>query len=242
MAAPVAVQGAEQLLAPDHLPQRRHHRGRRFFLHQLRIVDLAAGIIQDDDQVAPAFILKPAMPAAVHVQQPARQGSPRSPLAMRPALAPLGHQTGPLQQAFHPTVAQRHLVLGRQLLVKVAHVQVEILLPVQLQHLLHFRQRHPLGRRLAPPPVIQTANPELLVALPPAPHLPVADANDFCRLPPGNRSGNRSQNHFFYFHRPLHRGLGLRDHALHALSSLPLAKRTLHVLSQPDISCATDTL
>ena len=99
------------------------------------------------------------MPAAVDVQQHARQGPPRPPLAMRPALAPLGHQTGPLQQAFHPTVAQLHLVLGHQLLVKVAHVQVEILLPVQLQYLLHLRQRHPLGRRLAPPPVIQTREP-----------------------------------------------------------------------------------
>src|SRR5271157_5454422 len=161
---------------------------------------------------------------------------------MRPALAPLGHQSGPLQQAFHPTVAQLHLMLGRQLLVKVAHVQVEILLPVQLQYLLHLRQRHPLGRRLAPPPVIQTANPELLVALPPAPHLPVADADDFCCLPPGDLPGDRSQNHFFYFHRPLHRGLGIRDHALHVLLPLPPAKRTLHLLNQPDISCATDAV
>src|ERR1019366_6245011 len=160
---------------------------------------------------------------------------------MHAALAPFGHQTGPLQQAFYPTVAQLHLVLGHQLLVKVAHVQVEILLPVQLQYLLHLRQRHPLGRRLAPPPVIQTANPELLVALPPAPHLPVANADDFCCLPPRDLPGDGSQNHFFYFHGPLHRGLAVRDHVLHALLPLPPAKRTLHVLFQPDISCATDT-
>ena len=112
MAAPVAVQGAEQALALDHLPQRRHDRGRRFFLHQLRIVDLAAGIIQNHDQVVPTLVLKPAMPATVHVQQHAGQRPPRSPLAMRSALAPLGHQTGPLQQAFYPTLAQLHLVLG----------------------------------------------------------------------------------------------------------------------------------
>src|SRR5271165_115392 len=123
----------------------------------------------------------------------------------------------------------------------MAHVQVEILLPVQLQYLLHFRQRHPFGRRLAPPPVIQTANPKFLIALPPAPHLPVADADDFCRLPPGDLPGDGSQNHFLYFHGPLHGGLAVRDHVLHALLPLPPAKRTLHVLIQPDISCANDT-
>src|SRR5208337_943141 len=122
----------------------------------------------------------------------------------------------------------------------MAHVQVEILLPVQLQYLLHFRQRHPFGRRLAPPPVIQTANPKFLIALPPAPHLPVADADDFCRLPPGDLPGDGSQNHFLYFHGPLHGGLAVRDHVLHALLPLPPAKRTLHVLIQPDISCAND--
>jgi hypothetical protein len=35
---------------------------------------------------------------------------------MCPPPAPLGHRPGPLQQAFYPTVAQRHLVLGRQFL------------------------------------------------------------------------------------------------------------------------------
>src|SRR5450759_4898834 len=45
----------------------------------------------------------------------------------------------------------------------------------------------------------------------------------------------------FYFHGPLHSGLGVRDHVLHALLPLPPAKRTLHVLFQPDISCANDS-
>src|SRR5215471_9049960 len=43
------------------------------------------------------------------------------------------------------------------------------------------------------------------------------------------------------FIAPLHRGPRVRVHACHALSSSPPAKRTSHVLSQPDISCATDT-
>src|SRR5205085_10384694 len=44
-----------------------------------------------------------------------------------------------------------------------------------------------------------------------------------------------------YFHCPLHRGLRVRIHASHGLLSSPPAKRTYHLLSQPDISCATDT-
>jgi hypothetical protein len=69
MAATIAVQGAEQPLAFQHFPQPRHYRQRRFFLHQLRIVDLTGGIIQNDDQVVPTLVLEPAMPATVYVQQ-----------------------------------------------------------------------------------------------------------------------------------------------------------------------------
>jgi hypothetical protein len=49
------------------------------------------------------------------------------------------------------------------------------------------------------------------------------------------------QNDFLYFHRPLHRGLRVGEHATHALLLSPPEKRTHHVLSQPDISCANDT-
>ena len=51
---------------------------------------------------------------------------------------------------------------------------------------------------------------------------------------------HRLQHHVLYFHRPLHRGLRVGIHASHGLLSSPPAKRTYHVLSQPDISCATD--
>src|SRR5207244_780130 len=61
VAAAIAVQGAEQALALDHRAQRCHHRCRRFFLHQLRVVDLAGGVVQDDDQVIPTLILKPTV-------------------------------------------------------------------------------------------------------------------------------------------------------------------------------------
>lgn len=51
LAAPIRVQGAEQLLTLDHLPHRGHDRGCG--------MDLAGGIVQDHDQPVPALILKP---------------------------------------------------------------------------------------------------------------------------------------------------------------------------------------
>src|ERR1017187_8197130 len=79
--------------------------------------------------------------------------APRTLLAMDPALASLGHHPRPLQQPLHPAVADLDLVLFLQFLVKVPHVQIEILLPIQPQNFLHHRQRHSLGRRFPPPPV-----------------------------------------------------------------------------------------
>jgi hypothetical protein len=67
MAAPIAIQRAEGSFALDYLFQPRHHRQRRFFFRELRVVDLAGGIIQDHNQVVPALILEPLMTAAIDV-------------------------------------------------------------------------------------------------------------------------------------------------------------------------------
>src|SRR5205807_5725731 len=82
---------------------------------------------------------------------------------------------------------------------------------------------------------------KFLVALAPAPHVPVADADNLRCLPPGDLLGHRPQNHFLYFHRPLHRGLRVKEHVRHVLLLSPPAKRTFHVLIRPDISCVNDT-
>src|SRR5713226_10493514 len=119
-------------------------------------------------------------------------------------------------------------------------VQIEILLPVELQNPLHHHRRHPLGRRLSPSPVKQTAKPELFIALPPASHVPVADADNLRRLPPGDLLSHSPQHLFLYFHAPLHRGLRVGNHAWHGLLPSPPAKRTHQLLTQPDISCAND--
>ena len=127
---PVAVQGAEQALRFDHLAQAGHHRPRRFLLHQLRVVDLAGGVVQNHDQVIPAIVVQPAMLAAVDVQQHPRQRPSRPPPPVRSPLVPLGHQPGSLQRFLHPGVAQLDRVLVPQLLVEVPDVQVVVRLSV----------------------------------------------------------------------------------------------------------------
>jgi hypothetical protein len=97
---------------------------------------------------------------------------------MHPALAPPRCQSGPLQGLFHPGIAQLNPMLRTQLLVKMPYVQIEIAIPVQSQNLLHRRQRHPFGGRLPPPPVEQPVLAVRFVALVPAPHRPIADADN----------------------------------------------------------------
>src|SRR5258708_3875480 len=112
------------------------------------------------------------------------------------------------------------------------------------RRLLHPRRRHPFRRGFALPPVDQTVVAKLLIALAialaPAPHLSIANADDLGGLPPRDPFRHGAQNHFLYFHRPLHCGLRVREHASHVLLPSPPEKRTDHVLSQPDISCAND--
>src|SRR5438046_9176397 len=180
------------------------------------------------------------MPAAIDVQQHTWQRAPRSAFAMHPALQPALYQPGSLQGQFHPGVAQCNLVLGAQLLMKMSHVQIEILLPVESQNLFHQRHGDSLGRRLPPPSSGQPRIAELVVPLPPTTHVPLANADDLGRLPPRDPFRHGPQNHFLYFHCPLQRGLRVRNHASHGLLPSPPEKRTYHVLSQPDISCAND--
>ena len=59
---------AEDTFPGDHFQQPGQHRGAGFFVHQLGIVDLAGGIVQNDQQVIPALVLKPAVLTAIDVQ------------------------------------------------------------------------------------------------------------------------------------------------------------------------------
>src|SRR5258707_12345552 len=99
----------------------------------------------------------------------------------------------------------------------------------------------PPMRRLPSPPVHQTVVSLFLVALTPAPHVPVADPKDLGRLPSCNLFRHGLQHHDLHFHRPLHRVLRVRVHASHGLLPWPPDKRAYPLLSQPAISSATAT-
>jgi hypothetical protein len=79
-----------------------------------------------------------------------------------------------------------NLMLASQLLVKLPHVQIEILLPIQAEHLLNHRERHPLGTGLPQSPIQQPVIAIILVAPVPPPHLSVDDPDDLGCLPSGN--------------------------------------------------------
>jgi len=70
------------------------------------------------------------------------QWSPRPPLAVLAALAPRLYQSRSLQGLLHPGVTQLDLVFCSQLLVKVLHVEVKVLLLIQPQYRL---SRSPTG-------------------------------------------------------------------------------------------------
>src|SRR5208337_3118604 len=143
-----------------------------------------SGVVDHLDQVIPVLVLKPLMPTAIQVEQHPGRRPTLAPLAMHPPLSPLLDQPRALQRQLHPGVAERDAVPLPQLLLKVPHVQVGVLLPIELQHLLGHLQRHTLRTGLAPPPVQQPVVPMLLVALLPPSHAAVRDPDNLRRLPP----------------------------------------------------------
>src|ERR1035438_3676947 len=80
--------------------------------------------------------------AAVDVQHHPRKWTPFTPLAMNPAPGLALHQTGCLQSLLHPRVAQSDLMFLAELLMKVPHVQIEVLVPVEAQNLFRLHLRH----------------------------------------------------------------------------------------------------
>src|SRR5437588_9284118 len=87
MAAAIAVKGAEYAFALDYFLQPSHHGHGRFLLRELRVIDLAGGIVQNHDQVIPALVLEPLVMTAVDMQQHAGQRPPWAPACDAPPAA-----------------------------------------------------------------------------------------------------------------------------------------------------------
>jgi len=54
--SPIAMERTKQALTLHHIAQCRQHRAGRFLLHQLGIVDLVGGIVENHQQVISAVI------------------------------------------------------------------------------------------------------------------------------------------------------------------------------------------
>src|SRR5207249_3250107 len=148
------------------------------------------------------------------------------------------------QRQLHPTVAEQEAVLLPKLFVKMPHTEIKILLPVQGQHALHYRKRYPPRRRLPGAPVVETVVTIGPVPVIQPPQLPRTQPQYLGGLKPMNLLADGPQNHFLYFHRPLHGDPGvnhpgnLPECGLHPAASQKrtfhmLIKRTYHVLTTP---------
>src|SRR5437879_12905520 len=133
--------------------------------------------------------------AAVDVQHHPRQRTPRTPVAVNPAPGLALPQAGCLQRLLHPRIAQPDLMFLDELLMEVPHVQVEVLVPVETEHLVGLLLRHPPAAWL-PPPVKQALVAFFFITLPPSSQLPLADADQLRRLPPLDLPRGGSQQHF----------------------------------------------
>src|SRR3954451_17833718 len=184
MGSAVGIERTEQPVLFNHRAQPGHHCGGCFLRRQLRIIDLTGGIVQDPDQAAPTFVLKPLMLAAVDVQHHPRKRTPFTPLAVHTALGLALYQTGCLQSLLHPRVAPSDLMFLAELLMKVPHVQIEVLVPVEAQNLFRLRLRHSPAAWLPLSPVQQSRAALFFEALPPSTHLALADAHQLRCLPP----------------------------------------------------------
>src|ERR1017187_482355 len=105
-------------------------------------------------------------------------------LRCTPRLGLALHQTGCLQRLLNPRVAQPDLMFLAELLMKVPNVQIKVPVPIQAQNLFGLLLRHAPAAWLTPSPVQQSLVALFLIALPPSPHLPLANADQLSRLPP----------------------------------------------------------
>ena len=174
MAAAIGVERAEQAMRRNHLAQRPQRRCRAFLLNQDHRIDLARRIVHRHDQVHRRPTFDPDVARAVLMQHHARQRTPLPLLAMSAAAARRLHQAGRVQIELGHRVAELVAVPLHQLLVKVLHREVRVLVAVKPEHPLQLFLRCPPRRSPAHPPIDKSRFALLLVTRRPAlkrPHM-----------------------------------------------------------------------
>src|SRR5205085_3276707 len=173
---PVRVERAEDALPLNDFPKRPQDSAGGLLRDQLRVVDAGGGVVEDDDEVMPALIAEPLVLAGVNVQEHAGKWPARPSLAVRPASGLTLDEARALEHALRPRVAHRDGVLGGELLVEVADVEVEVALAVEPQDLFEHAAGHAAGTSPTAPPVEEGVEAEALILLLPAAHVSGADA------------------------------------------------------------------
>src|SRR6266545_355831 len=100
-----------------------------------------------------------------------------------------------------------------ELLVKVLHVEIEILVAVEPQHMLDDLDRNSLGTRSLGTPIKESVVVVLPESPPPSPHAPRRHAQNLGHLEPFDLTAHRPKDHFLNFHRPLRFPGRIESHA-----------------------------
>ena len=222
--------------------QRAEDRRRGFAGPQLRVEQPLGRVVDDGDQRLPLRgpMPQPDMRTAIQVQEFAKARARLPPPAVPTPRPGLAHQPGLLQGEPDEAIGQRHGVLPSGEAVEVTDVPARKALAIEPQNALHFRRRRLAARRAHPPAVIEGHGPAGFITGAPAPHTARIDAQDVGRLQPGDGSTQRPHDDLLDLHGPLHGGRGIEHgHLLRPwLYPKPPAKRTVHLLSGAERSCA----
>src|SRR5690242_20127933 len=136
------------------------------------------------------------------------------------------------------------MMLLAQLLVKMPHAEIEVLLAIEPEHLLDDLHLHPPRAGPRPPPVIQPVEAHAAIGVEQPPQMPRADPQNPRRFPERQLLAPQPQNHFFSFHGPLP-GAGWVPHGrssgLLVYPAWPSPRADISLANPPDISCANDT-
>ncbi len=160
----------------QHLAQGPEGRGRAFLLDEKGRVDRPRRVVERNDEIKRGLAFEPRMPRAVLMQHHSRQRTPLPLAPVRPFSRSLLQKTARLQERLRPGVAPPETVILFEMLVEMLGPEARVAMPVERLHLVLPFRRNPLARRLAQPPVQESRLPILLVAVPPAPERPIADA------------------------------------------------------------------
>src|SRR4030095_12353203 len=167
--------------------------------------------------------------------------------AMAPPGAPLADEAGLAERELDEGVGQGHAVIAPGEVVEVPHVEAgvpvarPIALAIQAQDALDLRDGGFTARGLAAAPIVQAQDAVALIPSAPAAQAARLDAENVGAPQPRQGPGQHATDDLLYFHGPLHSGRGI-EHGWPPFHPWPyrgrLEKRTFHLLSGADRSCA----